>query len=284
MQTDAFLKERGVNVPENGLDRAERSDKIDLTIFVPCFNEERLIERTLDTIREATAQFNFTYEVLLYDDASTDRTAEVIRNYILRNGLEGRFILISNEKNAGIGVNYFRAANRGRGAYFIVLFGDNAEPAEAMRRVFNLMGKADVIIPYFDTRLFDLRLNGDNRSLFRRFVSITYTKLVNLISGHNLRYFNGFVLHRRVNVLANASETYGLGYQSELLCKILDDPAISYLEVKVFNKDRQEGSATAFRLRNIISVFGSLCRILRRRIASTRSGRWLRDMAKGTPA
>ncbi len=240
-------------------------DQIDLTIYVPCYNEERLIARTLDTLRQATGEFNFRYEVLIYNDASKDKTRDVVQNYITTHHLESNFFLVNNEKNAGIGVNYYRAAERGRGEYFIVIFGDNSEPVESLRRVFNLVGKADVIIPYFDTRLLDMRFNGDNRNFIRRFISVVFAWLVRLISGHNIKYFNGFVIHRRANVLKYRSETYGLGYQAELLCKVLSDPGIQFLEVKVFNYDRVEGMPTAFKPKNILSVIGSLGRILKSR-------------------
>ncbi len=238
---------------------------VDLSIFVPAFNEEKLIVRTLNTIRTATAGFPFTYEVLVYDDASRDRTAEITRQYIQENHLENQFFLVSNAQNAGIGVNYFRAAARARGEYFIVIFGDNAEPVESLRRVLNLLGKAEVIIPYFDTRLFDLRFNGDTRGFHRRLISLTFAWIVRLFSGINVHYFNGFVLHKRANILKYPSNTYGLGYQAELLCKVLSDPNVSFLEVKVFNNDRSEGSATAFKPKNVVSVIGSLWRILANR-------------------
>jgi len=243
----------------------ETAKTIDLTVFVPAYNEERLIEKTLKTILEATSKFDFSYEVLIYDDASKDRTAEVTQQFIDEHELGGQYMLVSNEKNAGIGVNYFRAAERGRGEYFIVLFGDNAEPVESMRRVFNLIGKADVIIPYFDTRLFDVRFNGDNRSIFRRGTSILFAWIVRLLSGQTIHYFNGFVIHKRVNVLKHRVETYGLGYQAELLCRILAQPGVSFLEVKVFNYDRVEGMPTAFKPKNVVSVIMSLGRILKDR-------------------
>jgi glycosyltransferase involved in cell wall biosynthesis len=209
--------------------------------------------------------FGLSYEVLIYDDASQDHTSDVVSDYIAQHALGSTFFLIRNSVNAGIGVNYFRAAERGRGEYFIVIFGDNAEPVESLRRVFNLIGKADIIIPYFDTRLFDLRFNGDNRSFSRRAISVLFAWIVRLISGHNIKYFNGFVLHRRVNVLRYRRDTYGLGYQAELLCSVLSEPSVSFLEVKVFNYDRVEGVPTAFKPKNIVSVMGSLWRILRAR-------------------
>lgn len=247
--------------------------RVDLTIFVPCYNEEKLILRTLDTIREAAADFKMTYEVLVYDDASTDGSAARVRGYIAEQQLGDRYFLVANERNAGIGVNYFRAAERGRGEYFLVLFGDNVEPAEAMRRIFNLMGKADVVIPYFDTRLFDLRLNGDNRALIRRLLSILFAQLVRMISGHNVHYFNGPVMHRRANVLKHRIATYGLGYQAELLCRVLNEPGVTFLEVKIFNIDRAEGMPTAFKPKNVVSVLKSLGRMFRYRLEAGRAQR-----------
>jgi glycosyltransferase involved in cell wall biosynthesis len=245
---------------------AQPSSPVDLTIFVPAYNEEKLIGKTLDTILEAASAFAFSYETLIYNDASRDRTAEVTQQWINEHNAGDRFFLVTNEKNAGIGVNYFRAAERGHGEYFMVLFGDNAEPAESMRRVFNLMGKADVIIPYFDTRLFDLRYNGDNRVFIRRFLSIAFAWIVRVVSGINVHYWNGFVMHRRQNVLKHKVEAYGLGYQAEMLCKILGEPGVSFLQVKCFNIDRASGMPTAFKLKNIVSVLQSLWRIFQDRI------------------
>jgi glycosyltransferase involved in cell wall biosynthesis len=235
---------------------------VDLTIYIPAYNEELLIGKTLDTIFEALNHFDYRYEILIYDDASTDRTSEVARQYIDSHGLGDRVFLIRPEVNRGLGINFLDAARRGRGEYFIMVAGDDSEPAETLRRVLNLLGKADVIIPYFDTRLFDLRFNGDNRTMFRRFVSLMFAALVRILSGINLHYFNGCILHRRRNILHYKVETYGLAYQPELICKILSSPGTSFLEVKVYNRDREGGGTTAFKLKNVRSVAGSLWRIL----------------------
>jgi len=247
-------------------DNRPRQPEVDLTVFVPCYNEEKLIARTLDTIRRATAAFNFTYEVLIYNDGSTDRSSEIISDYIRSHHLEGQFELVSPARNLGIGVNYFLAAERGKGKFFVVFFGDNSEPVESMELVFKLMGKADVIIPYIDSRLLPSRFNTDHRSLVRRFFSINFARLVRLFSGHQIRYFNGFVMHRRDLVLKYRGTAYGLGYQAELLTQILDEPGISFLEVKVTCADRESGTPTAFKPKNVVSVVGSLGRILYRRL------------------
>ena len=243
------------------------ADGVDLTIFVTCFNEADLISGTLDTIRLVLGPFTCTYEVLIYDDASSDDSVAVIGDYIATHELGANFFLIANPTNMGIGVNYFRAAERGRGEYFFIIHGDNAIPAEALTKVIALMGQAEMIVPYFRTRLFAKRFNCDHRPFSRRLLSVLFAQLIRLLSGHELHYFNGWVLHKRENVLANRVNAYGLGFQAELLCKILADPTVEYLEIRQHNLD-QSGTTTAFRLKNVVSVLGSLGRILLGRIGN----------------
>jgi len=243
------------------------ASRVDLTIFVTCFNEANLIVGTLDTLRAVLRPFACTYEVLIYDDASTDNSVAVIGEYLAKHELDANFVLIANPTNRGIGVNYFRAAERGKGEYFYIVHGDNATPPEALTKVIALMGQAEMVVPYFRTRLFAKRFNCDHRPFSRRLLSVLFAGLIRLLSGHELRYFNGWVLHKRANVLANRVEAYGLGFQAELLCKILADPNVEYLEIRQHNLD-QSGTTTAFRPKNVVSVLGSLGRILLGRISN----------------
>jgi glycosyltransferase involved in cell wall biosynthesis len=50
-----------------------------IAFIVPAHNEEQLIGRTLESIHESARAVSTPYEILVADDASTDRTAEVAR-------------------------------------------------------------------------------------------------------------------------------------------------------------------------------------------------------------
>lgn len=56
-----------------------RSDEILVSISCITFNHEAYIARALDSF--LMQKTNFKYEILVYDDASTDRTQEIIREY-----------------------------------------------------------------------------------------------------------------------------------------------------------------------------------------------------------
>lgn len=235
---------------------------IDLTILVTSYNEEVLVIRTLETILDVLQDCPINYEVIIIDDASRDSSVERIKAFIEHKQLRDSFRLIINKINQGIGVNYFRAAEEGRGTYFLIMHGDNALHNDALRSVLQLMGKADIILPYFNTKIFGGRHNWDHRPFGRRLLSVLFTEIIRIISGHNLHYFNGLALHRRINVLNNRVPSFGLGYQAELLCRLLDDPEVTFLEIRLHNYERREGSTTAFRFKNVISVGNSLWRIL----------------------
>jgi glycosyltransferase involved in cell wall biosynthesis len=62
---------------------------------VPAYNEERLIGKVLETMPD------FVDNIVVVDDASRDRTAEVVEGY--RANDEDRIVLIRHERNRGVG-------------------------------------------------------------------------------------------------------------------------------------------------------------------------------------
>ena len=245
-----------------------------ISFFVACLNEEGNIGRAIDTIVEVMRDSKNPYEILVFDDASADGSvAEVMDR--CRRFPETRIQLIRNRFRRGLGRNYFLAAQRARGAYFMLVNGDAAEPPESIQRILSRLGEADAVVPYFGLR--------ENRTLPRRFLSGSFTLMVDLLGGHRLKYYNGPVLHRTENVREWFSETCGFGYQAELLCRLLDD-GISVVEVQVPNSDRQTGFSKAFTVRNLFSVANTLLHISLRRIEKilfrlvsreeARQGRW----------
>ena len=77
-------------------------EKITLSIYVPCFNEENNIVNTLNKIKEAIQ--HISYEVLVVDDASKDKTIEVVEKFKKDNS-DINIKIFRNENNRGIGFN-----------------------------------------------------------------------------------------------------------------------------------------------------------------------------------
>ena len=229
-----------------------------ITLFVACYNEVENISGTLDVVRTACAEVGITYEVLIIDDASTDGSVDVIRQYMAAH-LEAPIRLHVNERNMGLGENFAEAAFMGTGEYYRLVCGDNVEPVETLVKVFREIGKTDIILTY---RPDDVQ----GKALSRKLLSGLYTKIVNLISGYNIHYYNGLPIMKRQAVMRWQPNSHGFGFQADLVTRLLDRGA-TYVEIAVTGHERETGKAKAINLRNFLSVSHSLLNIGIRRLS-----------------
>lgn len=234
-------------------------EDLEVTLFVPCLNEEKRVGATLATIRETMGELGCTYEVIVVDDGSTDRTSAVVEEFA-RDNPAIPVVLHRNPRNLGLSRSFVDSSFRGRGRYYRLVCGDNVDSKEAMLAVLRLRGEADIIIPYYPV------LPG--KSPTRKAISSLYTRIVDLLGGNRIRYYNGCALYRRHHVMRWASYNYGFGFQAQLITALLDEGA-TYREVPLegFHLTKDRGSP--LNLRNFLSVAHTLGEILLRRLRRT---------------
>jgi glycosyltransferase involved in cell wall biosynthesis len=232
---------------------------VDLTIFISCYNEAKFIAATIDTVLDSLSELKDTsFEIVVVDDCSKDRSSEVVNGYIATHP-DQPIILRSNKSNRGLAQNYLDVAFIGRGKYYRLICGDNAEPKETMVDVFRQIGQADIIIPYYVT--------SEGKSVYRRILSNSYATLVNWVGGFHLHYYNGLAVHLRYNVMRWHPNTRGFGFQADIICMLLDQ-GFSYKEVPVKTIERREGGSNALTPRNMLSVAHTLVDLMFRRLAN----------------
>lgn len=244
------LQANGCGEPEQPLFPSD----LDITFFVPCYNEEDNVCGALDKLAAAATTLGLSYEIIVFDDCSKDRTVEVVRAY-QREHPTAPVRLVAREVNYGVARNFVEGAFQGRGRYYRLVCGDDTEPVESHLTLARRIGEADIIIPYF-TRI-------EGRPFYRHVISRFYTWLVNVASGYSLRYYNGCPIYRRFDIVRYHVETTGFGYQAEFLTRLLHESR-SFVEVPMLSIDR-EGSGS-LNLRNFLSVGHSLLTIALRRM------------------
>ena len=235
-----------------------QANQLDITFFVPCYNEEKNVTKTLNTIISAVNKTKLSFEIVVVDDKSEDLTNEIVKNYIDQNKSKN-IILRENQFNLGLGRGYIDTAFFSRGEHYMLVNGDNAEHEETLLKLLNEVGKSDMIIPYFGSN------DKDTRHFMRVNLSKAFTLLINFIGGYKIRYYNGPVIHKRFNVMRWSPDTYGFAYQAEIIVKVLDEKG-TFQEVMIDNLDREEGSSKAFKIKNILAVSHSILQILLRRL------------------
>src|SRR5262249_14608524 len=154
----------------------------------------------------------YTFEVLVIDDGSSDRTSAVVEEYAEAHpALPLR--LHRHPNNRGLARTYVDGAFLGKGTYYRQVCGDNVEPKDVLIASLAPLGKADMIIPY--------REKTPGKSAFREWLSRFYTSLINALSGYSIRYYNGQATHIRYNVMRWGPYSFGFGFQAELITRLL---------------------------------------------------------------
>ncbi len=137
-----------------------------LSIVVPAYNEER---RLPETIRKIEAFFSdpksdwFFHEILVVDDGSTDRTADVAAGFAARNA---NIRLLKNPGNRGKGYSVRHGMNEARGEWRLFTDADLSAPIEEIDQLWVALERdgADVAI---GSRALDRSLIGVHQPGFR---------------------------------------------------------------------------------------------------------------------
>lgn len=92
-----------------------------VSIIIPCYNHEKFIERTLDSIVGDTYPYK---EVVIINDGSTDNSDAKIRNWIVKNSDKIAISYLSRE-NKGICVTLNEMTLMAKGKYILPLASDD---------------------------------------------------------------------------------------------------------------------------------------------------------------
>ena len=92
-----------------------------VSIIVLTYWHEQYIRKALDTI--LTQKFDEPFEIIITDDASTDNTVNIAREYEAKYPKMIRVIV--NEENLGISRNLYNALLQCRGEYIVLTAGDD---------------------------------------------------------------------------------------------------------------------------------------------------------------
>lgn len=123
------------SVPVYTLGRDWKANNSSVTVSVLCcsYNHEKFIRKALEGI--VNQKTKFAYEVIVADDASTDETQKIIREFAEK--YPDKIHCILREKNVGIGPNYFDALQQVKGKYLAICDGDDywSDPEKLQRQV-----------------------------------------------------------------------------------------------------------------------------------------------------
>jgi cellulose synthase/poly-beta-1,6-N-acetylglucosamine synthase-like glycosyltransferase len=156
---------------------------ISISICVPSFNEERFLKAAVEDLVMTLSPAVQRLEVIIVDDGSTDSTPQLAEQ-LARTYSQVK--VIHHQRNSGIGVCYRDALAMARGEYFTWFPGDHENSAKQFIQC----------LPYLRDRTIATchHQRQDPRLAMRRYLSRSYTWILNKYFHLNLKYYNGLTI------------------------------------------------------------------------------------------
>ncbi len=194
------------------LDAAPGSQFPTVSIVIPAYNEAGRIGRTLERILAFLDDRCLEAEIIVVDDGSTDRTAEIARSR------DASRVRIVTGPHRGKGSSVRRGVAEARGRWVLLTDADLSAPIEELDRLMEAAdGGADIAV---GSRAVDRSKIGIHQPRPRECGGIVYNWVVQVILGLRIRDTQcGFKLfdRRRCAPLFHAQTIAGFGFDPEIL-------------------------------------------------------------------
>jgi dolichyl-phosphate beta-glucosyltransferase len=186
-----------------------------ISIIIPAYNECERLGRTLDRVLDFINQQGWDAEVIVVDDGSVDRTADLVGNYAAsRPGVR----LVQNPGNRGKGYSVRSGMLSAEGAIVLFTDADLSSPIEEAPKLLDALDKgADVSI---GSRWVRSELQTQRQSLARQAMGRVFNLLLRITLGLEFKDTQcGFKAFRRsaAKTLFPLQRVEGWAFDPEIL-------------------------------------------------------------------
>ena len=120
-----------------------------VSIIMPCYNAERFIAQSIESVM---AQTFASWELLITDDGSTDRSVDVVKKYCAK---DKRINLLESKEHHGIAVTRNMSIQRAKGRFIAFLDSDDIWKSDKLERQIGFMFEHDVAFTYSSYEVID---------------------------------------------------------------------------------------------------------------------------------
>jgi dolichyl-phosphate beta-glucosyltransferase len=147
-------------------------------VVIPAYNEAERLGSTLERTVDYLSRRGLSYEVLLVDDGSRDRTVQVAEAFADR-GVR----VIRHEQNRGKGAAIKTGVLASRGAEVLLSDADASTPIEELERLQRKLPEAPVVLGSRAVAGADIR---QHQPFYRELMGKTFNRIIRLVGVHGL--------------------------------------------------------------------------------------------------
>lgn len=223
----------------------------ELSVFLPAYNEEKNINKTVEKVDEILTKIADKYEILIVNDGSEDNTGEIADELSKNNRL---IKVIHHNLNQGYGAALKSGFYNAKYSWIATIDSDGQFDFSEIENLLSVSDRADIVIGY--------RLNRQD-SLLRKMNGFAWTTLNNLLFGINVHDVDcSFKLVKKkvIDTIPRLESVRGGMISPELLAKAKKN-GFTIKEVGVHHYPRSEGRQTGANLKVIIKSFVDLFKL-----------------------
>lgn len=236
-------------VGRNGAVRhRSRRAAVELSVLFPVYNEESALPEVLDEGLAALAEADFSFEIVLLDDASTDGSAEILKTY--RRQYPEYIRLLRHETNGGIARTFEDLYAAARGRYVFLNASDGQWRTAECLRMMAEREQYDLVVGKRRRKRYGLR---------RQLISAAFNLLPRLLFGV-ATYDAGSVKLFRREVLDIPLVSRGPFREAERIIRARRR-GFRVGAVEVEHLDRRGGKAGGARWRLVVEALHDLARV-----------------------
>ena len=114
----------------------------EILVFVPTYNSEKYLRQCLDSVLQQTFQ---DWQCVISDDASTDKSVEIAREY---EKIDSRFKVLTHEQNVGAANNWNRAKENNNSFATKILCADDYLLKDALQEQLDILQRNQTAIVF----------------------------------------------------------------------------------------------------------------------------------------
>lgn len=223
---------------------------MNLSVVLPCFNEQENIENTVRDVASWFSQEGKEGEVIVVNDGSTDGTREVLEHLMQQVPV---LRVVHHEANKGYGASVTTGCDAAAGEAIVFMDSDGQFKAQDISLLLHLLQEVG-----FVSGIRKRRADPLNRKLN----AWLYGALVRLMLGIRVKDLNCGLKAFTKTVWQQVHPVYATGalLNAEMFL-LLKEKGISFAEVEVGHYPRTAGKQTGANLQVIIGMFKELWKL-----------------------
>lgn len=224
-------------------------DKISISVFAPCYNEEKNVEKLLKSMLNFLPEISDDFEIIIVDDGSSDATFETAQNIALDHP---QVKVIRHEVNKGYGNALRTGFSNCKKDYIFFTDGDNQFDITEISKLLPYIKNYDIVTGFRIKR-------QDN--FIRKINEFSFNRLIRILFGLKVRDLNcAFKIYKKHVIRSLKLQSKVAFINAELLIRA-KKKGFTIKEIGVTHYPRQWGNQTGANIKVILGTFKELFKL-----------------------